>query len=74
VILVLELALLVVGLALPLALDHFWIVLATRIVLLCLPALSFDLLWGYSGIMSFGQALFYGTAGYTAALLARDAG
>jgi len=73
-ILVLELALLAVGLALPLVLDHFWIVLATRIVLVCLPALSFDLLWGYSGIMSFGQALFYGTAAYSAALLARDAG
>jgi len=43
-------------------------------VLVCLPALSFDLLWGYSGIMSFGQALFYGTAAYSAALLARDAG
>ena len=71
---VLELAFLAVGLVLPAALDHFWIVLATRIVLLCLPALSFDLLWGYSGIMSFGQALFYGTAAYSAALLARDAG
>ena len=32
-------------------------------------ALSFDLLWGYTGIMSFGQALFYGTAAYSAALL-----
>jgi branched-chain amino acid transport system permease protein len=71
---VLELALLVAGLALPLALDHFWTVLATRIVLVCLPALSFDLLWGYAGIMSFGQALFYGAAGYSAALLARDLG
>jgi urea transport system permease protein len=73
-ILVVELALLAIGVALPLALDQFWIVLATRIVLVCLPALSFDLLWGYSGIMSFGQALFYGTAGYSAALLARDLG
>ena len=73
-ILVVELALVAIGAALPLALDQFWIVLATRIVLICLPALSFDLLWGYSGIMSFGQALFYGTAGYSAALLARDLG
>jgi branched-chain amino acid transport system permease protein len=74
VILVVELALLAIGVTLPLALDQFWIVLATRIVLVCLPALSFDLLWGYSGIMSFGQALFYGTAAYSAALLARDLG
>ena len=71
---VLELVLLGIGLVMPLVLDHFWIVLATRIVLVCLPALSFDLLWGYAGIMSFGQALFYGSAGYSAALLARDLG
>jgi branched-chain amino acid transport system permease protein len=74
VILVVELVLLAIGVSVPLALDQFWIVLATRIVLICLPALSFDLLWGYSGIMSFGQALFYGTAAYSAALLARDLG
>src|SRR5262245_53047332 len=73
-ILVLEVVLLVAGLVLPLALDTFWIVLATRIVLICLPALSFDLLWGYAGIMSFGQALFYGTAAYSGALIARDLG
>ena len=71
---VVEMVLLASGALLPLVLDHFWIVLATRIVLVCLPALSFDLLWGYSGIMSFGQALFYGTAAYCAALMARDLG
>ena len=35
-------------------------------------ALSLDLVWGYAGIMSFGQALFFGSAGYGVALLARD--
>jgi branched-chain amino acid transport system permease protein len=39
-----------------------------------LLSLSFDLVWGFAGIMSFGQALFFGSAGYTVALLARDAG
>jgi branched-chain amino acid transport system permease protein len=34
--------------------------------------ISFDLCWGYSGIMSFGQALFFGAAGYVIALLGRD--
>ena len=29
-------------------------------LILCLFALSFDLVWGYAGIMSFGQALFFG--------------
>lgn len=70
----LEAALLAAALVLPLFLDHFWVVLATRTLILCLVALSFDLLWGYTGIMSFGQALFYGASAYSAALLARDLG
>ncbi len=70
----LEMGLLVGAAGLPLLLDHFWVVLATRTLILCLVALSFDVLWGYTGIMSFGQALFYGTAAYSAALLARDVG
>src|SRR5207237_8810253 len=45
---------------------------ATRVIILALFALSFDLVWGYAGIMSFGQALFFGSAGYGVALLARD--
>jgi len=47
-------------------------VFVTRVLILALLALSFDLVWGYSGIMSFGQALFFGAAGYGVALLARD--
>jgi branched-chain amino acid transport system permease protein len=35
-------------------------------------AISFDLCWGYSGIMSFGQALFFGVPGYVIALVGRD--
>jgi branched-chain amino acid transport system permease protein len=73
-ILVLEIVLLTAALVLPLFLDHFWVVLATRTLILCLVALSFDLLWGYTGIMSFGQALFYGASAYSAALFARDLG
>ncbi len=49
-------------------------VYATRVLILCLFALSFDLVWGYAGIMSFGQAVFFGSAGYGVALLARDLG
>ena len=43
-------------------------------LILCLFALSFDLVWGYAGIMSFGQAVFFGSAGYGVALIARDLG
>jgi branched-chain amino acid transport system permease protein len=66
--------LLVLGLALilPLVLQDYLTVFATRVVILALFALSFDLVWGYAGIMSFGQALFFGSAGYGVALLARD--
>ena len=41
-------------------------------LILSLLAISFDLCWGFSGIMSFGQALFFGVAGYVIALVGRD--
>ncbi|WP_291689310.1 branched-chain amino acid ABC transporter permease [Bradyrhizobium sp.] len=63
---------LIIALVLPLVLEDYLTVFATRVVILALFALSFDLVWGYAGIMSFGQALFFGSAGYGVALLARD--
>src|SRR3981081_3037789 len=74
VLLLVEIAVLVVGLLLPLVLKDYLTVYATRVLILCLFALSFDLVWGYAGIMSFGQAVFFGTAGYGVALIARDLG
>ncbi len=71
---VVELAVLVIGLLLPVVLQDYLTVYATRVLILCLFALSFDLVWGYAGIMSFGQALFFGSAGYCVALIARDLG
>jgi branched-chain amino acid transport system permease protein len=69
---ILEIVLLVVFAAAPIMLADYLTVFVTRVLILALLALSFDLVWGYSGIMSFGQALFFGTAGYGVALLARD--
>ena len=69
----LEAGLLVTFALLPLALADFWVIFVTRVLILALLALSFDLVWGFAGIMSFGQALFFGSAGYGVALLARDA-
>jgi branched-chain amino acid transport system permease protein len=63
---------LLAALVLPLVLQDYLTVFATRVLILALFALSFDLVWGYAGIMSFGQALFFGSAGYGVALLARD--
>src|SRR6266446_3671329 len=65
---------LIVALVLPLFLQDYLTVFATRVIILALFALSFDLVWGYAGIMSFGQALFFGSAGYGVALMARDLG
>jgi branched-chain amino acid transport system permease protein len=50
------------------------ITLITNIVILSLLAISFDLCWGFSGIMTFGQALFFGVPGYLIALVGRDLG
>ncbi len=43
--------------------------LLTRILIWGLFGIGFDLLFGYTGLLSFGQAAFYGTGGFTAAYL-----
>jgi branched-chain amino acid transport system permease protein len=69
---IIEIVVLAIAVLSPLVLQDYLTVYATRVLILCLFALSFDLVWGYAGIMSFGQALFFGTAGYSVALIARD--
>jgi len=69
-----ELGLLATSLILPVFADDFWTLFLTRVFILGLLALSFDLVWGYAGILSFSQALFFGMAGYCTALLATEAG
>jgi ABC-type branched-subunit amino acid transport system permease subunit len=41
---------------------------------LALLALSMSFLWGYVGILSFGQTIFFGLGGYSYAILALNAG
>jgi branched-chain amino acid transport system permease protein len=48
------------------------VTLMTNVMILSIFAISFDMCWGFSGIMSFGQALFFGVAGYVIALIGRD--
>ncbi len=43
--------------------------LLTRILIWGLFGIGFDLLFGYAGLLSFGQAAFYGTGGFTTAYL-----
>src|SRR5665213_2363543 len=71
---VMEIVVLAIGAVLPFVLQDYLTIYATRVLILCLFALSFDLVWGYAGIMSFGQAVFFGSAGYGVALMARDIG
>jgi branched-chain amino acid transport system permease protein len=69
-----ELAVLAVMVVAPFVLSNRpeLITLITNIVILSMLAISFDLCWGFSGIMTFGQALFFGVPGYVIALLGRD--
>jgi branched-chain amino acid transport system permease protein len=69
---IVEILTLTVAIILPFVLQDYLTVFATRVIILALFAVSFDMVWGYAGIMSFGQALFFGSAGYGVALLARD--
>lgn len=71
---IIELALLVLLIAVPFIVSDFLTIIVTRMIILAMLAISFDLCWGYSGIMAFGQSLFFGMAGYAVALLANKAG
>ncbi len=73
---IIEIVTLVVAIAAPFALSSRvdLVTLATNVLILSMLAISFDLCWGLSGIMSFGQALFFGVAGYVIALVGRDLG
>jgi len=58
------------AIALALVLPHvMYVGLATDIVIWALFAAAFDLLLGYTGLLSFGHAMFFGGASYVAGLL-----
>ncbi len=60
----------VIGLALfPLAGSTFYIQLFTKIMIMAIFAMSLDLLVGYTGLVSFGHAAFFGLSGYALALM-----
>ncbi|MBS3736540.1 MAG: branched-chain amino acid ABC transporter permease [Candidatus Bipolaricaulota bacterium] len=50
---------------LPLFLGRFQVVLVTEALILGVYALSFDLIFGYAGMLSFGQSIFFGVGAYT---------
>jgi branched-chain amino acid transport system permease protein len=52
----------------PFVLPMYWVIVLTEILTMSLFALSFNLLFGYTGLLSFGQAGFFGAGGYFAVL------
>jgi branched-chain amino acid transport system permease protein len=59
---------------LPLILSDFWIFIAIEVIAFSLYAVSFNVLLGYGGMLSFGHAAFFGVGGYAAAVLFKKAG
>ena len=54
---------------LPSVLSIFSVVQITVFLIFCLLAVSLDLAWGLAGLLSFGQAAFFGIGGYTYATI-----
>jgi len=53
----------------PLSGATFYVELVTKVMILAIFALSLDLLVGYTGLVSFGHAAYFGIGAYTLALL-----
>lgn len=58
--------------ALPYYASYFMVFVATEVLIMALFATSFNLLFGYTGLLSFGHAAYFGTGAYVAALLLKD--
>ena len=60
---------LLVLLAAPVALPRYWTYLLAEILVFALFAISFNVLFGFTGMLSFGQASIFGAAAYAISLL-----
>lgn len=60
--------------SLPFTAGQFTLFLGATILALGLYGASFDLLYGYTGLLSFGHAVFYGVGAYAAAFTLLDYG
>ena len=63
------LAVLALLLTAPKFLPVYWIMIVSEIAVMGLFAMSFNLMLGYTGLLSFGQAGFFGVGAYTVALI-----
>ena len=67
--------LVVLGLVLyPQFVSRYYIVLSTEVVILALLATSYNLIFGYAGMVSFGHAAFFGLGAYAMAILTKNYG
>ena len=60
--------------ALPVFVEAFAITNLTYFLLWVFMALGLSLIWGYAGILSFGQTAFFGLAGYTYGVVSTNLG
>lgn len=63
-----------IAVAFPFTAGDFILFLAASILALGLYGAAFDLLYGYTGLLSFGHAVFFGVGAYTAAFAIQDFG
>jgi branched-chain amino acid transport system permease protein len=59
---------------LPQFVDPYQTVLLTYGLIMAIAALGFNLLLGYTGLLSFGHSAYFGTGAYTVAFIMRDFG
>ena len=67
-------AMLVIALGVPLVVDQFGLLQLTVFGAMCILALSLGFVWGYGGILCFGQSAFFGLGAYTYAVTAINVG
>ena len=58
----------------PQLVSRYYIVLSTEVVILALLATSYNLIFGYAGMVSFGHAAFFGLGAYATAILTKNYG
>ena len=64
----------IAALGLPFVISDFWIFIAIEILAFALYAVSFNVLLGFGGMLSFGHAAFFGMGAYAVGILVKKAG
>lgn len=65
---------LITGQAVTAGTPKFWQGMLIQVFILAVYAMSYDLLMGYTGVLSFGHAMFFGAGAYATGILLKHAG